>query len=122
MEKTVIFVLDRTPFGTIWNLEGLRLASAVVSMDMNVKLLLIDDGVFVAVEDPQPDLIMRSPIDMLVQMLLMISDTTEVLVVQESLQERGLSIDDLEMEFEPEVISLETAAQTISTAFTTIAI
>jgi tRNA 2-thiouridine synthesizing protein C len=122
MEKTVIFVLDRAPFGTIWNLEGLRLASAVVSMDMNVKLLLIDDGVFVAVEDHQPDLIMRSPIDMLVQMLLMISETTEVLVVQESLQERGLSIDDLEMEFEPEIISLETAAQNISTAFTAIAI
>ncbi|MFX0211270.1 MAG: DsrE family protein [Candidatus Hodarchaeota archaeon] len=122
MEKTIIFVLDRSPFGTIWNLEGLRLASAVVSLDMEVKLLLIDDGVFVAVEGHQPDLIMRSPIDMLVQMILMISETAEVLVVQESLQERGLSDEDLELEFEPKIISLETAAQTISSAFTTIVI
>ena len=122
MEKTVIFVLDRAPFGTIWNLEGLRLASAIVSMDMNVKLLLIDDRVFVAIEDHQPDLIMRSPICMRVQMRLMISETTEVLVVQESLQERGLSIDDLDMKFEPEIISLETAAHNISTAFTAITI
>jgi len=89
---------------------------------MEVNLLLIDDGVFIAVEGHQPDLIMRSPIDMLVQMILMISETAKVLVVQESLQERGLSEEDLELEFEPEIISLETAAQTISTAFTTIAI
>ena len=122
MEKLIIFVLDRSPFGTIWNLEGLRLASAVVSLDMEVKLILIDDGVFIAVEGHQPDLIMRSPIDMLVQTILMVSETAKVLVVQESLQERGLSEEDLELEFEPEIISLETAAQTISTAFTTITI
>ena len=122
MDKCITIVLDRSPFGTVWNIEGLRIASGIASLDMDVKLLFIDDGVFNAIKNQKPEAIMRSPVTQLIQLVKMISESAEVLVVRESLKERGLSEEDLDENYDPKIIPLEEVTQTISESFSTITV
>jgi tRNA 2-thiouridine synthesizing protein C len=122
MEKSFIIVLDRSPFGTVWNIEGLRLASALASLDMEVHLLFVNDGVYNTIKNQKPEIIMRSPVTQLINLIKMLSDTAEVLIVRESLQERGLTIEDIYEGFEPKFITMKSVADHISNAYTAITV
>ncbi len=86
-EKNIVILLRQPPHGTLFPVEGLRMAVAV-SGDFEPITVVINDAVFAFIKDVdktmyQPHMDFLKGIDL------------EIVIDKESLDERGLSKDDL---------------------------
>ena len=94
MDYTVSIVVRQAPYGTVMPAEAYRTIQALLTFEREVSVLFVEDGVITMVKDSDPGPIgMHSLGDAFVDLLAM--DGVTMAVHAESLNERGLTVDDL---------------------------
>jgi tRNA 2-thiouridine synthesizing protein C len=92
--KKFMYINRRAPYGTIYAWESLEVVLIGAAFDQDVHLAFLDDGVFQLVKGQD-----TSDVDMKnfspTYQALGDYDVTKLYVEKESLEERGLTIDDL---------------------------
>ncbi len=97
--KKFLYVNRRAPHGSIYALESLETVLIGAAFDQDVSMLFIDDGVYQLKKDQQPDGLEFKNFSKTYRALEMY-DVEKLFVEKESLQERGLSVDDLLVDIE----------------------
>lgn len=97
--KKFLYVNRRLPHGTVYALESLETVLIGAAFDQDVSMLFIDDGVFQLKRDQAPESIDVKNFSKTYRALEMY-DVEKLFVEQESLEERGLTKDDLLVEVE----------------------
>ena len=100
--KKFMYMNRKAPYGTIYALEALEVVLIGAAFDQDVSLAFIDDGVFQLTKDQKTDGIGIKNFSPAFK-ALGDYDVTKLYVEKESLEERGLSPDDLmELVYEDE--------------------
>jgi tRNA 2-thiouridine synthesizing protein C len=97
--KRFLYVNRRAPHGSIYALESLETVLIGAAFDQDVSVLFVDDGVFQLKKDQQPDSLGMKNFSKTFRALEMY-DVEKIFVEDESLTERGLSVDDLLIDVE----------------------
>ncbi len=97
--KRFLYVNRRAPHGSIYALESLETVLIGAAFDQDVSVLFVDDGVFQLKKDQQPDALGMKNFSKTFRALEMY-DVEKIYVEDESLSERGLSVDDLLIDVE----------------------
>ncbi len=92
--KKFMYVNRKAPYGTIYALEALEVVLIGAAFDQDVSLAFIDDGVFQLVDNQKTDDIGIKNFSPAFR-ALGDYDVTKLYVEKESLDERGISADDL---------------------------
>lgn len=108
----LLLIIRKPPFGWIHIVEAVRLAAAAGSLTIPVTLLFIDDGVYCPMKEQFPKAIGYSAIDRFLKMLQ--NFESKLYVVKESLDERGLTLNDLILGLPIESIAQSDVAKIIS--------
>ena len=93
--KNILYVNRKAPYGTIYALESLEVVLIGAAFDQKVRLAFVDDGVFQLTRNQSTDAIgvkNFSP----AYAALGDYDVQEIYVERESLEARGLTVDDLQ--------------------------
>lgn len=97
--KKFMYVNRRAPYGTVYALESLEVVLIAAAFDQDVSLLFMDDGVFQLKKDQETEEIGMKNFSRTYRALEMY-DVEKLYVSQESMDERGLSRDDLLVDVE----------------------
>ena len=97
--KKFLYVNRRLPHGTAYAIESLETVLIGAAFDQDVSMLFIDDGVYQLKKEQAPDCIDFKNFSKTYRALEMY-DVEKLYVERESLEERGLSIDDLLVDVE----------------------
>lgn len=92
--KNFMYLNRRSPYGTVYALESLEVVLIAAAFEQNVSLAFIDDGVYQIVKDQNTDNIGMKNFSKTYR-ALGDYDINQLYVSAESLEERGLSADDL---------------------------
>ncbi|HQQ74980.1 MAG TPA: sulfurtransferase complex subunit TusC [Pseudomonadales bacterium] len=111
--KTILFILQRAPYGSSATREALDAALAAAAFEQNVQVLFSGDGVWHLSTDQQADAISSKDTSKMLQ-ALDYYDISDVFVDKISLQERGLSVTPLTIT--AKTIGGDTLKQLIRTA------
>ena len=109
--RNVTFLFRKAPYGSVNNVEGFRLCTALAAMEIYTNAVFIDDGVFVALRGQDPKGIGLPPIDVAYGRL--VSLEVKVYILEEALKERGISKEQL-IDIECRLINREQLAELIS--------
>lgn len=102
VQKKFLYVNRRAPYGTIYALESLEVVLIGAAFDQDVSLAFFDDGVYQLIKDQDTTGIGMKNFSPTYR-ALGDYEITKVYVEKESLEERGLSVDDLiEITYEDE--------------------
>lgn len=93
--KKFLYVNRKAPYGTIYALESLEVVLIGAAFDQDVSLAFLDDGVFQLTKDQNTDGIGVKNFSPTFR-ALGDYDVTRLYVEKESLDERGLTADDLQ--------------------------
>ena len=93
--KSFVYINRKAPYGTIYALESLEVVLIGAAFDQKVKLVFMDDGVYQLTKNQNPEGIGMKNFSR-TYAALGDYDITEIYVDQESLEQRGLSIEDLQ--------------------------
>ncbi len=99
VEKKFIYINRRAPHGTVYALESLETVLIGAAFDQDVSMLFIDDGVYQLKKDQNTESIEFKNFSKAFRALEMY-DVEKLFVEAESLQERGLTADDLLVDVE----------------------
>ncbi len=99
VEKKFIYINRRAPHGTVYALEALETVLIGAAFDQDVSVLFIDDGVYQLKKDQNTESLEVKNFSKAFRALEMY-DVEKLYVESESLQERGLSADDLLVDVE----------------------
>ncbi len=97
--KKFLYVNRRQPHGTVYALESLETVLIGAAFDQDVSMLFIDDGVYQLKKEQSPDVMEFKNFSKTYKALEMY-DVEKVFVERESLEERGLGVDDLLIDVE----------------------
>ncbi len=97
--KKFMYVNRRAPYGTVYALESLEVVLISAAFDQDVSLLFMDDGVFQLKKDQVTEEIGMKNFSRTYRALEMY-DVEKLFVSQESMEERGLTADDLLVDVE----------------------
>ncbi len=97
--KKFMYVNRRAPYGTVYALESLEVVLIGAAFDQDVSLLFMDDGVFQLKKDQATEEIGMKNFSRTYRALEMY-DVEKLFVSQESMDERGLTADDLLVDVE----------------------
>ena len=92
--KKFMFVNRKAPYGTVYALESLEVVLISAAFDQDVSLAFIDDGVYQITKDQDTTGIGQKNFSKAYQ-ALGDYDINKLYVEKESLEERGLTLDDL---------------------------
>ncbi len=94
-----LIMIRKAPYGSVYAAEAIRAIMGLVSFEVEVEVLFIHDGVFVAKKNQNPEAIeMKSLGGVLPQLKDM--DIEKFYACGQSLEERNMTADDLEVEVE----------------------
>ena len=93
--KTFVYINRKAPYGSIYALESLEVVLIGAAFDQRVKLVFMDDGVYQLTTNQDPGGIGMKNFSKTYG-ALGDYDVTEIYVDEESLQQRGLNIEDLQ--------------------------
>jgi len=109
--RKVTFLFRKAPYGSVNDVEGFRLCTALSAMEIPVNAVFIDDGVLVALRGQDPEGIGLPSMEVAYRRLTTLD--VRVCILEEALKERGFSKDEL-MDIEYELINREQLAELIS--------
>ena len=118
MPKKVVLVIKSAPYGSLMASEGLRIATALIAMDMLPLLTFIDDGVYCLVKSHRPEV---AGLNSFYDRLKTLADLVGLYVAKDSLEKRNLRIKDLDKTYNAKAISLTEVAKLIAENEVTIA-
>lgn len=95
--KRVAIVMRKAPYGSVYSAEGIRAIMGLGVFEMDVQVLFLDDGVYAMVKGQDPEALDMKPLGAAFAMLPEF-DVTDFYVHEPSLQERGLTTEDLVMD------------------------
>jgi tRNA 2-thiouridine synthesizing protein C len=98
MEKVMV-LLRKAPYGSVYSAEAFRTIMGIAVFEMDICVGFADDGVYTLLKDQNPEKLDMKPLGDGFPMLKDF-DVKRFVVHAESLQERGLSADDLVLEAE----------------------
>lgn len=93
--KKFMYVNRKAPYGTVYALESLEVVLIGAAFDQDVSLAFVDDGVYQLTKDQSTDGIGMKNFSK-TYTALGDYDITKIYVEKESLQTRGLSLNDLQ--------------------------
>jgi tRNA 2-thiouridine synthesizing protein C len=96
MEKVAI-LMRKAPYGSVYTAEGFRSVMGIGVFEMDAVLIFVEDGVYALVKDQNPEQLDMQPLGDGFPILPEFG-VNGFYVHQPSLEERGLSVDDLVME------------------------
>ena len=99
MGNSVAIVMRNAPYGSVYTAEGFRTIMGIAVFEMDISVVFMDDGVFALLKDQNPAQFDMKPLGDGFPMLRDF-DVENFYVHDESLAERGLTLDDLVMEAE----------------------
>jgi len=111
MVKGIVIVIKSPPYGSGRVAEGLRMATAMVAMDVMPQILFIDDGVYCLLKNQQPE---AAGLHSFSERLKTLADLVGLHVVSDSMTKRSLRSGDLDLAYNLKVVSLEEAAESIA--------
>ncbi len=94
-EKTFVYLNRRAPYGSVYALESLEVVLIGAAFEQNVKLVFIDDGVYQLTKGQKTDGIGMKNFSPTFT-ALGDYDVNQIYVDEQSLKDRGLSMDDLQ--------------------------
>ena len=93
--KTFVYINRKSPYGSVYALESLEVVLIVAAFEQDVKLIFMDDGVFQLIKNQDPaDIGMKNFSK--TYAALGDYDVNQIYVDEESLKERGLTLEDLQ--------------------------
>jgi tRNA 2-thiouridine synthesizing protein C len=93
----VAVLMRKAPYGTVYAAEGFRTLMGIAVFEMEISVVFVDDGVYALVAGQTPDKLGMKPLGEAFPMLGEFG-VSRFYVHEESLQERGLTPDDLVMD------------------------
>ncbi len=110
MPRKILLVMRNPPYRSLMATEGLRIATAMIAMDVLPQLLFIQDGVYCLLKDQKPEAAGLNSFD---ERLKTLADLVGLYAVRDSMAERDLKIIDLEESYNVKLLSLDDAARLI---------
>ena len=107
--KKMMHLIRRSPHGSIYDYEGLESVLIMAAYDQDISMTFVDDGVWMLAKSQETDAIQIKGFE---KTLLALEDyeVEKLYVERKSLEERGLTVDDLAVEVEvldaPEIAKL----------------
>ena len=93
--KTFVYINRKSPYGSVYALESLEVVLIAAAFEQDVKLIFMDDGVFQLIKNQDPaDIGMKNFSK--TYAALGDYDVNQIYVDEESLKERGLTLEDLQ--------------------------
>ena len=93
--KTFVYINRKSPYGSVYALESLEVVLIAAAFEQDVKLVFMDDGVFQLTKNQDPaDIGMKNFSK--TYAALGDYDVNQIYVDEQSLKERGLTLDDLQ--------------------------
>ena len=111
MGNEVAILMRKAPYGSVYTAEGFRSMMGVGVFEMDISVLFVDDGVYALVKGQDPSALDMKPIGDGFPMLADFG-VTKFYVHDGSLEERGLSPEDLVMDVE--IVDNDRAAQILA--------
>jgi len=118
MSNKILLVIKSPPYGNLMAAEGLRIATALIAMDLLPQLIFIDDGIYCLMKNHQPE---KAGLISFYDRLKTLSDLIGLFLDKDSLAKRGLKILDLDNEFKVKSLSSAEVAEVFSENETIIA-
>ena len=100
----VIVIFRKGPYGQINSLEGIRVAQGLLVLDVETEAVFIDDGVFNLIKDQNPDGIGHHSV--IGALEAMHRYEIPIFACKDSLEERGIKLEDLDPKLDVKIISL----------------
>jgi tRNA 2-thiouridine synthesizing protein C len=93
----VAVLMRKAPYGSVYTAEGFRTLMGIAVFEMEISVVFVDDGVYSLVAGQAPGKLDMKPLGEGFPMLAEFG-VSDFFVHDESLQERGLTADDLVMD------------------------
>jgi len=106
--KKILLVIKSPPYGSGRAAEGLRMATAMIAMDVLPKILFIDDGVYCLLRNQKPE---AADLASFGERLKTLADLIGLYAVSDSMKKRSLRKTDLA--YNLKTVSLEEAVALI---------
>jgi len=113
----ILLVIKSPPYGSVRAAEGLRMATAMIAMDVLPQILFINDGVYCLVKNQKPE---AAGLASFGERLKTLADLVGLNALSDSLNHRKLRPSDLDENFNVKTLSLGETAKLISQNETTI--
>ena len=107
MVSKVLLVIKSAPYGGKRATEGLRMATAMIAMDVLPQILFLNDGVYCLVKNQTPETVGLASFS---DRLKAISDLIGINVLSDSLKQRRLENDHLEDNCKVKTLTLNQVA------------
>jgi sulfur relay (sulfurtransferase) DsrF/TusC family protein len=108
MVKNVVLIVKSTPYGSVRASEGLRVAMAMIAMDVLPQLLFVDDGVYCLFKNQQPE---TEDLPSLSDRVKTLADLVGINAMLVSMIKRNIRIEDVDANYNLKAISLDEAAE-----------
>ena len=108
MVNKVLLVIKSPPYGSGKAAEGMRMATAMIAMDVLPKIMFIDEGVYCLVKNQAPEAVGLTSFG---ERLQTIADLVGLYAVSQSMVKRNLHRSDLEEEYNAKTISIDEATE-----------
>ena len=94
MSNKVAVLMRKAPYGSVYTAEGLRTLMGIGVFEMDISVVFMDDGVYALVKNQDPAKLDMKPLGDAFPMLGEMG-VKRFFVHDQSLAERGLTVDDL---------------------------
>jgi tRNA 2-thiouridine synthesizing protein C len=111
MPKKIVLAIKSPPYGSIMAAEGLRIATALIAMDILPQLVFVDDGVYCLIKNQKPEV---AGLNSFYDRLKTLSDLIGLYVAENSFAKRNLGIEDIDKTYNAKVISLNEVAKLVA--------
>jgi tRNA 2-thiouridine synthesizing protein C len=111
MPKKILLVIKNPPYGSLMAAEGLRIATALVAMDILPQLVFIDDGVYCLVKDQKPE---NAGLNSFYERLKALADLIGVYAEENSFMIRNLKTEDLDETYHVKMMPLKEVAKLVA--------
>jgi tRNA 2-thiouridine synthesizing protein C len=108
MPKNIALIIKSPPYGNIMATEGLRIATALIAMDILPQLVFVDDGVYCLIKNQKPE---DAGLVSFYDRLKALADLIGLYVEKDSLTKRNLTIKDLEELYQAKSLSMTEITQ-----------
>ncbi len=107
MPQRTLLVVKSPPYGSVLAAECLRIATAMIAMDVLPQILFISDGVYCLLKGQNPE---QAGLPSFSERLKTVADLIGLYVSEESLKKRNLKKNDLNENNSLKMVSMEDVA------------
>ncbi len=111
MVSKVLLIIKSPPYGNIRASEGLRMATAMIAMDVLPQILFVEDGVYCLVKNQKAE---AAGLTSFTERLSTLADLVGLNAFSDSLFQRKLQPSDLDENFKVKILSISEATELVA--------